>query len=241
MPGITMPPDASISVVPFGTSSDGPTAEIRSPSMRTSASRSTDRDGAMVSTVPFRKTTGAPGLMCTLASAATLPPAISPRGHSFVPRTPGTMRPPLDGAARGVKGRGGGMRRASAYGGSGPAGGTDAVGRPHVTDRTHDAVVVETPGEPPAVRRREPPSPRSGEVTIRVSAAPIAPLDLLCATGRSYFGVPATPYVPGVQGVGTVEQGTAAVPAGHHGVVCDLGRDGSGRREHARRRDCTRA
>jgi NADPH:quinone reductase-like Zn-dependent oxidoreductase len=83
-----------------------------------------------------------------------------------------------------------------------------------VTERTHDAVVVETPGEPPVVRRWDPPSPRSGEVTIRVSAAPIAPLDLLCATGRSYFGVPATPYVPGVQGVGTVEQGTTAVPTG---------------------------
>ncbi len=83
-----------------------------------------------------------------------------------------------------------------------------------MTDPAHDAVVVETPGEAPAVRRREPPSPRSGELAIRVSAAPIAPLDLLCATGRSYFGVPATPYVPGVQGVGTVEQGTADIPAG---------------------------
>lgn len=36
-------------------------------------------------------------------------------------------------------------------------------------------------------------------------AAPITPLDLLCAGGTSYFGVPATPYVPGVQGVGTVD------------------------------------
>jgi NADPH2:quinone reductase len=35
-----------------------------------------------------------------------------------------------------------------------------------------------------------------------VAAAPISPLDLLCASGTSYFGVPATPYVPGVQGVG---------------------------------------
>jgi NADPH:quinone reductase-like Zn-dependent oxidoreductase len=29
------------------------------------------------------------------------------------------------------------------------------------------------------------------------------PLDLLCASGTSYFGVPRTPYVPGVQGVGS--------------------------------------
>ncbi|OLT09880.1 NADPH:quinone reductase [Pseudonocardia sp. CNS-139] len=45
-------------------------------------------------------------------------------------------------------------------------------------------------------------------------AAPITPLDLLCASGTSYFGTPATPYVPGVQGVGVVEVGTAAIPAG---------------------------
>ena len=40
---------------------------------------------------------------------------------------------------------------------------------------------------------------------VRVTAAPITPLDVLCATGSSYFGVPRTPYVPGVQGVGTVD------------------------------------
>ncbi|HEY4625903.1 MAG TPA: zinc-binding alcohol dehydrogenase family protein, partial [Blastococcus sp.] len=38
-----------------------------------------------------------------------------------------------------------------------------------------------------------------------MTAAPIAPLDLLCASGTSYFGRPATPYVPGVQGVGLVQ------------------------------------
>jgi len=32
----------------------------------------------------------------------------------------------------------------------------------------------------------------------------VVPLDLLCASGTSYFGVPATPYVPGGQGVGVV-------------------------------------
>lgn len=43
------------------------------------------------------------------------------------------------------------------------------------------------------------------EVLVEVLAAPVTPLDLLCASGTSYFGVPATPYVPGVQGVGTVD------------------------------------
>ncbi|RDI24761.1 NADPH:quinone reductase-like Zn-dependent oxidoreductase [Lentzea flaviverrucosa] len=45
-----------------------------------------------------------------------------------------------------------------------------------------------------------------------VLAAPITPLDRLCASGTSYFGVPATPYVPGVQGVGTVGGRTVWFP-----------------------------
>ena len=42
---------------------------------------------------------------------------------------------------------------------------------------------------------------------MRVTAVAINPLDLLCASGRSYFGAPALPYVPGVHGVGTLEDG----------------------------------
>ncbi|WP_298519327.1 zinc-binding alcohol dehydrogenase family protein [uncultured Nocardioides sp.] len=67
------------------------------------------------------------------------------------------------------------------------------------------AVELHTAGEPPTVVDRDDPTPASGEVLIQVTAAPITPLDLLCASGRSYFGVPRTPYVPGVQGVGTVD------------------------------------
>ncbi len=52
------------------------------------------------------------------------------------------------------------------------------------------------------------PSPRraAGQALIRVTAAPISPLDLLCASGKSYFGPPALPYIPGVQGVDIVEE-----------------------------------
>jgi NADPH:quinone reductase-like Zn-dependent oxidoreductase len=50
--------------------------------------------------------------------------------------------------------------------------------------------------------------PADGQRRIRVTAAPIAALDLLCASGTSYFGVPATPYIPGVQGVGELDDGT---------------------------------
>lgn len=65
------------------------------------------------------------------------------------------------------------------------------------------AQIVE-PGRPPEVAERAAPAPGDGEVLVEVRAAPITPLDLLCATGTSYFGRPATPYVPGVQGVGVV-------------------------------------
>jgi NADPH:quinone reductase-like Zn-dependent oxidoreductase len=64
------------------------------------------------------------------------------------------------------------------------------------------AAEVHEPGAPPVVGERPAPSPGPGAVLVEVRAAPITPLDLLCATGTSYFGRPATPYVPGVQGVG---------------------------------------
>ncbi|NJP26412.1 zinc-binding dehydrogenase [Microbispora sp. CL1-1] len=46
------------------------------------------------------------------------------------------------------------------------------------------------------------PVARPGETLVEVGAAPVTPLDLLCASGTSYFGRPRTPYVPGVQGAG---------------------------------------
>jgi NADPH:quinone reductase-like Zn-dependent oxidoreductase len=63
------------------------------------------------------------------------------------------------------------------------------------------AQIVE-PGRLPVLAERDPPAAAEGYVLVDVLAAPITPLDLLCATGTSYFGKPATPYVPGVQGVG---------------------------------------
>ncbi|MBV9832562.1 MAG: zinc-binding dehydrogenase [Marmoricola sp.] len=66
------------------------------------------------------------------------------------------------------------------------------------------AAEVHTPGQPPVAAERTVPAAGRDEVLVDVAAAPVTPLDLLCATGTSYFGVPITPYVPGVQGVGTV-------------------------------------
>ncbi|MGI5241235.1 zinc-binding dehydrogenase [Dactylosporangium sp. CA-139066] len=64
-------------------------------------------------------------------------------------------------------------------------------------------------GRPPVVADYDdPPPPGPDTRSITVTAAPITPLDVLCATGASYFGAPAVPYVPGVQGVGTLADGT---------------------------------
>ncbi|MGH3384977.1 MAG: quinone oxidoreductase family protein [Nocardioidaceae bacterium] len=66
------------------------------------------------------------------------------------------------------------------------------------------AAVIEAHGRPPALVDRAEPAPGPGQVLVRVTAAPITPLDVLCATGTSYFGAQPVPYVPGVQGVGVV-------------------------------------
>ncbi|MFI7540070.1 zinc-binding alcohol dehydrogenase family protein [Actinoplanes sp. NPDC049599] len=71
------------------------------------------------------------------------------------------------------------------------------------------AALVHTCGAPPVAGERAVPVPGEGELLLRVTAASITPLDRLCASGTSYFGAPATPYVPGVQGVGVRDDGTA--------------------------------
>ena len=70
------------------------------------------------------------------------------------------------------------------------------------------AAAVLAHGEPPAVQERPAPEARDGQVLVEVHAAPITPLDVLCASGTSYFGPPPLPYVPGVQGVGVVAGGS---------------------------------
>jgi NADPH:quinone reductase-like Zn-dependent oxidoreductase len=67
------------------------------------------------------------------------------------------------------------------------------------------AAVLTEPGQAPTWAEHPEPTPAAGQTLVAVTAAPIVPLDQLCASGTSYFGRPATPYVPGVQGVGVVE------------------------------------
>jgi NADPH:quinone reductase-like Zn-dependent oxidoreductase len=74
------------------------------------------------------------------------------------------------------------------------------------------AAVLTTPGQPPVPAEHPDPVPGPGTALVRVTAAPVVPLDLLCASGTSYFGRPAVPYVPGVQGVGEVEESALLAP-----------------------------
>jgi NADPH:quinone reductase-like Zn-dependent oxidoreductase len=71
------------------------------------------------------------------------------------------------------------------------------------------AAVLTAPGIPPRWTTHPDPEHVPGRAVVRVTAAPVVPLDLLCASGTSYFGEPQVPYVPGVQGVGVVEESTA--------------------------------
>jgi NADPH:quinone reductase-like Zn-dependent oxidoreductase len=83
--------------------------------------------------------------------------------------------------------------------------------RPPEEDRVR-AAVLHTLGRPPSVTERPDPVPAAGQSLVRVTAAPLVPLDLLCASGTSYFGRPGVPYVPGVQGVGVVERSDSVAP-----------------------------
>src|SRR5260370_40239356 len=67
------------------------------------------------------------------------------------------------------------------------------------------------------------PQRQSGQALVRVLAAPICPLDLLCASGTSYFGAPQLPYIPGTQGVGIVMEADVLVPGQRVWFTCDAG------------------
>src|SRR5256714_10142725 len=67
------------------------------------------------------------------------------------------------------------------------------------------------------------PSRGPGQALVRVTAAPISPLDLLCASGTSYFGAPRLPYIPGVQGIGIVIEADVLAPGQRVWFSCDAG------------------
>lgn len=70
------------------------------------------------------------------------------------------------------------------------------------------AAVIEQYGDPPVVREMPAPEKVDGTAAmIEVTAAPLNPVDLSIANRRFYGPSPATPYVPGREGVGRVIEG----------------------------------
>jgi len=85
------------------------------------------------------------------------------------------------------------------------------------------AAVLHKHAAPPEYLRWSIPERGNGQALVRVLAAPISPLDLLCASGTSYFGPPKLPYVPGTQGVGIVIEAGALAPGQRVWFSCDAG------------------
>src|SRR5437764_9720401 len=81
------------------------------------------------------------------------------------------------------------------------------------------APVIWRHGEPPRYQPHPAPARGPGQALIRVTAAPVSPLDVLCASGTSYVGAPPVPYAPGVQGVGIIEE-SGSRPAGQRVWFC---------------------
>ncbi|HEU5370334.1 MAG TPA: zinc-binding dehydrogenase [Ktedonobacterales bacterium] len=85
------------------------------------------------------------------------------------------------------------------------------------------AAVIHTHAAPPEYRFRPLPRRGPGQALVRVRAAPISPLDLLCASGKSYFGAPPLPYIPGTQGIGTIIEADTLAPGQRVWFSCDAG------------------
>jgi NADPH2:quinone reductase len=84
--------------------------------------------------------------------------------------------------------------------------GKAAVSRASGGGQSMRAAVVEEAGAVPAVRTRPVPAPGPGEVLVEVAAAGLNPHDLVVAAGIRQ--APPVPYVPGVEGVGRLADGT---------------------------------
>jgi NADPH:quinone reductase-like Zn-dependent oxidoreductase len=85
------------------------------------------------------------------------------------------------------------------------------------------AAVLRKHAAPPDYLHWPVPQRGSGQALVQVVAAPISPLDLLCASGKSYFGEPALPYIPGTQGVGIVVEADALPTGQRVWFSCDAG------------------
>ena len=85
------------------------------------------------------------------------------------------------------------------------------------------AAVIHRHAAPPEYVLWPVPRRGPGQALVQVTAAPISPLDLLCASGTSYFGAPRLPYIPGVQGIGIVMEADMLAPGQRIWFSCDAG------------------
>lgn len=90
-------------------------------------------------------------------------------------------------------------------------------------DTEMPAAVIRAHAAPPEYMLRPLPRRKQGQALIQVLAVPISPLDLLCASGKSYFGAPPLPYIPGTQGVGIVVEADTLAAGQRVWFTCDAG------------------
>ncbi len=69
------------------------------------------------------------------------------------------------------------------------------------------AAVITSPGMSPRTIDYADPVDVEGRENVTVTAAAIPPVELLIASGTTYFGVPPCPYIPGLHGTGTTADG----------------------------------
>ena len=79
--------------------------------------------------------------------------------------------------------------------------------------------VVTTIGEPPETREAPEPEAGEGEFVVEILAAPVNPIDLAVAAGRNPAGHPPLPFVPGCEGIGTLDGRLVWVYRGGVGIA----------------------
>ncbi len=75
-----------------------------------------------------------------------------------------------------------------------------------------NAAVIDRLGDPPAAKPGRRPEPVAGETLVEIKAAAVNPVDISVGAGTFYAAVPEPPYVPGVEGTGTVVASDAFEP-----------------------------
>ncbi|MBS1880215.1 MAG: zinc-binding dehydrogenase [Actinobacteria bacterium] len=95
---------------------------------------------------------------------------------------------------------------------------------------TMAAAVIERLGGAPTAMTVPRPSAAAGETLVEVAAAAINPVDISIGAGTFYAAVPEPPYVPGVEGVGTVVSSdslAAGTPVWLYGAGLGMTRQGA--------------